>query len=213
MGEIVLAAKVTHVPSMFISEMPGPDEGCREPAIEGHREIGRRARAAGADTYVVLDTHWLVNSGYHVNANARHRGTYTSNEFPQFIKELPFDHPGAPDLAHAIAEVASARGVRTMAHERVPSLGLEYGTLVPLRYQDPDGELAVVPVAAWMYDATFEESRTVGGAIGDAIEAGDRRVALLASGSLSHRIWPNRDSADRMFASAGRSMSTSTRWC
>ena len=199
MGEIVLAAKVTHVPSMFISEMPGPHEGCREPAIEGHREIGRRARAAGADTYVVLDTHWLVNSGYHLNANACHRGTYTSNEFPHFIKELPFDHPGAPDLAHSIAELASARGVRTMAHEGVPSLGLEYGTLVPLRYQDPDGELNVLPVAAWMYDATFEESRTMGASIAHAVAASERRVALLASGSLSHRIWPNRESGDRMF--------------
>ena len=61
MGEIVLAAKVTHVPSMFLSEQPGPHHGCRQAAIDGHREIGRRARAAGADTYVVLDTHWLAN--------------------------------------------------------------------------------------------------------------------------------------------------------
>ena len=27
MGEIVLAAKITHVPSMFISEQPGPHHG------------------------------------------------------------------------------------------------------------------------------------------------------------------------------------------
>ncbi len=46
MGEIVLAAKITHVPSMFISEQPGPHHGCRAAAIEGHREIARRARAA-----------------------------------------------------------------------------------------------------------------------------------------------------------------------
>jgi 3,4-dihydroxyphenylacetate 2,3-dioxygenase len=66
MGELVLAAKVTHVPTMLLSEQPGPLQGCRQAAIDGHREIGRRARAAGADTVIVLDTHWLVNAAYHI---------------------------------------------------------------------------------------------------------------------------------------------------
>lgn len=200
MGALVLAAKITHVPSMFISELPGPHHGCRAAAIEGHREIARRARAAGADTFVVLDTHWLVNSGYHVNANPRHKGTYTSNEFPHFIRELPYDYPGASDLGHAIAETATARGVLTRAHDDVPSLGLEYGTLVPMRYMNTESPLDVVSIAGWMYDASLEESRVVGEAIREAIESSDRRVALLASGSLSHRIWPNDRVQDGMFA-------------
>jgi 3,4-dihydroxyphenylacetate 2,3-dioxygenase len=41
MGEVVIAAKVTHVPSMFISEQPGPMQGCRQAAIDGLTEIGR----------------------------------------------------------------------------------------------------------------------------------------------------------------------------
>ena len=74
MGELVLAAKVTHVPSMFLSELDGPYKDCRKSAIEGLREIGRRIEALGADTVVVLDTHWLVNAGYHVNACERFQG-------------------------------------------------------------------------------------------------------------------------------------------
>jgi len=199
MGEIVLAAKITHVPSMFISELPGPHQGCRQPAIDGHHEIARRARNAGADTFVVLDTHWLANSGYHINANPRHQGTYTSNEFPQLIRELPFDHPGATDLGHAIAALATERGVRTMSHDNVPSLGLEYGTLVPMRFMNVEDQLDVLSISGWLNDATFEESRTVGEAIRDAIEASDRKVALLASGSLSHRIWANAQTETGMF--------------
>ena len=57
MGEIVLAAKVTHVPSMFISEQPGPHHGCRAAAIEGHRRLGEMIRALAVDTIVVADTH------------------------------------------------------------------------------------------------------------------------------------------------------------
>ena len=47
MGELVLAAKITHVPSMYLSELPGPHQGCRKAAIDGHREISRRARERG----------------------------------------------------------------------------------------------------------------------------------------------------------------------
>ena len=69
MGAIVLAAKMTHVPTLLMSEQPGRIEGKRQAAIEGHYEIARRAKALGADTVVICDTHWLVNAGYHINAN------------------------------------------------------------------------------------------------------------------------------------------------
>ena len=67
MGKLALAAKITHVPSMYLSELDGPHKGCRQPAIDGHVEIGRRCRELGVDTIVVFDTHWLVNASYHVN--------------------------------------------------------------------------------------------------------------------------------------------------
>ena len=73
MGEIVFAAKVTHVPTMFVSEQPGPNHDCRKAAIDSQRVMGTMARDAGADTFIVLDTHWLVNAGYHINNNERHK--------------------------------------------------------------------------------------------------------------------------------------------
>ncbi len=48
MGKVALAAKITHVPSLYLSELPGPRHGCRQPAIDGHREIGRRCRELGS---------------------------------------------------------------------------------------------------------------------------------------------------------------------
>ncbi len=136
MGELVLAAKVTHVPTMLLSEQPGALEGSRKPAIEGHREIGRRARAAGADTVIVLDTHWLVNAAYHINSNKRFKGTYTSHEFPHFIQNLDYDYRGNPELGDLIAEKAQARGVNAMSHQ-VETLDLEYGKSSPPSRCDP----------------------------------------------------------------------------
>ena len=57
MGQVSLAAKITHVPSMYLSELDGPQKGTRQAAIDGHHEIDRRCRALGVDTIVVFDTH------------------------------------------------------------------------------------------------------------------------------------------------------------
>ncbi|MBB1487639.1 3,4-dihydroxyphenylacetate 2,3-dioxygenase [Oceanospirillum sediminis] len=194
MGEIVLAAKVTHVPTMLMSEQPGPLEGCRQQAIDGHKEIARRARAAGADTIVVIDTHWLVNAGYHINAADNFKGNFTSHEFPHFIQNLEYEYQGNPALGDLIADKAMAKGVHTLSHQ-VESLTLEYGTLVPMRYMNPESDLKVVSVAGWCTVHSIESSRLLGEAIREAIEESDSKVLLVASGSLSHQIWANDDYA------------------
>ena len=192
MGEIVLAAKVTHVPTMLMSEKPGRVFGTRQQAIDGHREIARRAKALGADTIVICDTHWVVNAGYHINANAHFEGVFTSNEFPQFISDMPFKFEGNPGLGDLIAEKAREKGVYTLSHH-IDSLELEYGTLVPMHFMSREGEFKVVSVAAWCTVHSHESSRKLGEAIREAIEASDSKVLLIASGSLSHKIWPNDD--------------------
>ena len=194
MGEIVLAAKMTHVPTMLMSEQEGVMKGMRQTAIDGHAEIARRAKALGADTVVICDTHWVLNAGFHINANAHFEGLFTSNEFPQFIQDLPYNYDGNPELGDAIAKAASDRGAFTLSHH-LDSLELEYGTLVPMRFMSREHEMKVVSVGAWCTVHAHDESRVIGQAIREAVEASDSKVLLVASGSLSHKIWPNKDYA------------------
>lgn len=192
MGQLVLAAKVSHVPSLMLSEAEGsPLAAARAPAVESLRELGRRARARGVTTFVVFDTHWLSNFGYHINANARHRGSFTSHEAPHMIQDQRYDLPGDTILAEAIAQQAQSTGLKVLAHQ-VPTLGLEYGTIVPMHYLNPDGFAKVVSIAQPLF-TTLDESRALGEAVRRAIDQSDERVAILASGSLSHRLWPNKD--------------------
>ena len=182
MGKVALAAKITHVPSMYLSELPGPHHGCRKAAIDGHIELGRRARERGVDTLVVFDVHWLVNSGYHINCCEKFQGIYSSNELPHFVKDMEYDYEGNPALGELIAERANARGIKTRAHQ-VQSLGLEYGTLVPCRYMNADRRFKVVSVAAWCAWHSLEDSRSLrrGGPRGHREElepGGDSRERL-----------------------------------
>lgn len=191
MGKLVLAAKITHVPSMYLSEQDGPHKGCRQAAIDGHKEIARRMRELKVDTIVVFDTHWLVNSGYHVNCAPSWEGIYTSNELPHFIKNMPFSYTGNPELGKAIAEKATAAGVLTRAHDAT-SLALEYGTLVPMRYMNEDKQFKVISVSALCTVHNLMDSVELGRAVRRAIEeGGEGNVAVLASGSLSHRFAQN----------------------
>jgi len=54
MGRLALAAKVTQVPSIWLSEQSGPEHGVRKTAIDGLVELGRRARARGVQNFVAL---------------------------------------------------------------------------------------------------------------------------------------------------------------
>ncbi len=191
MGKLAFAAKITHVPSMYLSEMDGPHKGCRDAAIAGHKEISKRCRELGVDTLVVFDTHWLVNSGYHVNNAPHFQGVYTSNELPHFIKNLPYEYDGNTELGQLIANAATEAGVHTRAHSDT-SLTLEYGTLVPMRYMNEDRHFKVVSVSAMCQVHDLEDSAKFGAVLRKTIEEQyNGTVAIFASGSLSHRFAQN----------------------
>jgi 3,4-dihydroxyphenylacetate 2,3-dioxygenase len=202
MGQLVLAAKITHVPSIWLSIQPGKYHGIRRHAELALREVGRRARARGADTFIIADTHWLNTSGFHINGRAQHAGSYASPELPHFIPKLVYRYPGDAELAQAIGTAITEAGLHALVHD-IEDLKLEYGTLIPMHLMNSDSpQLRVLPIGCNMY-STIEENLQVGAAIRRAIEKSDRKVAFLASGSLSHQFPTNaktREYLDRISA-------------
>jgi 3,4-dihydroxyphenylacetate 2,3-dioxygenase len=199
MGKLALVAKITHVPSMYLSELDGPRKGTRQDAIDGHQEISRRCRALGVDTIVVFDTHWLVNASYHLNCAPHFQGTYTSNELPHFISNMQFEIPGNPALGQLLAKVCNEHGVETLAHDAT-TLGPEYGTLVPMRYMNADRHFKAISVSALCQAHYLNDSARLGWAMRKAVEDHyDGTVAFFASGSLSHRFAQNGLAPDYAF--------------
>jgi 3,4-dihydroxyphenylacetate 2,3-dioxygenase len=196
MGEIVLAAKISHVPSIWMDLTMEKYRGIRKNAIDALRELGRRAHERQVETFLIFDTHWIVNQGFHINANARHEGLFTSHEMPHMLHDMSYAYDGDPELAHLVADAAGTAGFRANAHD-TPQLTCEYGTLTPMHLMNPDADIRVVSVAANQF-ASVDEGRRMGAAIAEAIGRSERRVAVLASGSMSHQFWPNEVSADGM---------------
>jgi 3,4-dihydroxyphenylacetate 2,3-dioxygenase len=187
---LVLAAKISHVPSLYVGEQPGPAFGVRESIRQGLKALGKRARLElGVETFVVLDVHWINTIGFHLNANPHHQGIYTSHELPHFIHDLEYDLPGDPEIADLIAEEANRDNLKTRAH-RIKTLGLEYATILPMRYMNPENAVRVVSIGQNI-NTTLDENRRFGEAIRRAVERTNRKIGLLASGSLSHAFWTN----------------------
>src|SRR5215470_11937356 len=105
MGEIVAAAVVAHQPMVMVPERvrielggTGADTTLIEP---GYRLLRESFAALAVDTFVIVDTHWFTTTEHVIAGAARFSGVYTSEEMPRNICDLPYDYPGAPELAHA----------------------------------------------------------------------------------------------------------------
>jgi 3,4-dihydroxyphenylacetate 2,3-dioxygenase len=110
---------------------------------------------------------------------------------PHFIKNMPFESRGNPELGRLMAQVANDMGVEALAHDAT-TLDPEYGTLVPLRYMNADQHFKVVSVSALCTVHYLNDSARLGWALRKAVEEHyDGTVAFLASGSLSHRFAQN----------------------
>jgi len=188
-GEIIGAGLVSHVPTMVL-----PPEVRRE--LNEGREISlvpglHRLRAEvleelRPDTIVVFDSHWFTTVEFVVAAHERRRGHYTSDELPRGMSAVPYDIPGDPDLARAMAAAITEAGSWGTPIDD-PYLPIHYPTVNLLGFLQGDERWVSVSIPQ---TAETDDFLCAGAAIGEAVAASNRRVVLLASGALSHRFWP-----------------------
>ncbi len=189
MGQIVQAAKITHVPTIWMSHTIEKYKGMRQPAIDGYAKIRAAALAAKVDTFVVFDTHWIVNQGFHLNSKPRHKGNFISHELPHMLSDMAYDYEGDAELSALIVEEVRNKGHRALGHNH-PDMGVEYGTLLPMYFINEGAPIRLIPIATNQF-SSIDECRQFGEGVAKGIERSGRRVSLLASGSLSHTFWPN----------------------
>ncbi|MEV5379834.1 catechol 1,2-dioxygenase [Streptomyces nondiastaticus] len=199
MGDIVGAGLLSHAPVIMFPE-PARIEanGGRDFTLATGLERLRRevTDTADYDTVVVFDSHWATTTEAVITAHPRREGLFTSDEMPSAISRLPYDLPGDPALAHAVAGLAAERKVWIEANDD-PHLPLHYATLNLWTYLGRTGTPWVS--VSVCQTATTEDFLRIGEVVGEAIAGlGDRRVLLLASGGLSHRFRPLGELRDHM---------------
>src|SRR5579863_6827412 len=191
MGEVAAAIFTTHVPRLTIRDPAarkaymGRNVSTFYDAMDQLAQ--KRLRELSFDTFVLFDSHWFTTLDYVINAHARLRGIYTSEELPEMLHEMPYDYAGDPELARAIEQAARDRGMHALAsaHRNLP---IHYPTLTVMAYFNPEKSRRVLSIGVCQ-TAAVENDLNFGGAVADAVRASDRRVVLIASGGLSHKFW------------------------
>jgi aromatic ring-opening dioxygenase catalytic subunit (LigB family) len=193
MGEIVGAGLLAHVPTIVL-----PDELRRElnngkesTLYTGLHNLRREVfDTLKPDVVLVFDSHWFTTVEFVVTSHDHRRGFYTSDELPRGMSSVPYDFAGSPELAHLIAKIGDDTPecwITAIDNEHLP---LAYATLNFLPFLQSDQKWMSVSVCQ---TADQRDLATVGRVIGEAIAQSDLRVALIASGAVSHTFHNLRD--------------------
>ena len=192
MGEIVGAALVSHIPPIVWPDAERIElyGGVDTSLVAGLRRLrAERLDRLRPDTVIVFDTHWFTTVEHIVTAHDRRSGLFTSDELPRAMRDVPYDMPGDPELAHAMAALAEDRDDTWILACDEPSLPVHYPTINLLGFLQGDERWLSVGICQ---TGTPDDWLLLGELLAAAVAGLDRRVVLLASGGLSHRFWPLR---------------------
>lgn len=197
MGEVVGAGILAHVPTIMLPretrlELNQGREISLVPALEQlRREV---FETLDYDTVVVLDSHWFTTVEFVVTAQDRRAGLFTAEELPRGMCRIPYDWPGDPELANAMAESSADHSTWVTAIDD-QYLPLYYATLNLWKFLGEGLGKRWVSVSTCQ-TGEAEDFLRAGRALGDAIARLDRKVLLIASGALSHTFWKLRELRD-----------------
>jgi 3,4-dihydroxyphenylacetate 2,3-dioxygenase len=191
-GEIVGAALVAHVPTIVMpeAERRALNGGQDTTLVAGLRRIrAEHLDRLAPDTIVVFDTHWFTTFEHCITAHDRRSGRFTSDELPRGMAGIPYDYPGDPELAAAVAAAAEQAPGTWVHASSDPYLPVHYPTINLLGYLRRGERWVSVGVCQTAEPADF---LLFGEVLARAVASTSRRVVLLASGGMSHRFWPLR---------------------
>ncbi|WP_420617725.1 catechol 1,2-dioxygenase [Candidatus Poriferisocius sp.] len=208
MGAIVGAGLISHVPTLVLPEEIRRylNDGEDTTLYQGLHDLGaQRLRPVGAETVVVVDTHWFTTVEHIVTSHDRRGGLFTSEELPRGMCQVPYDMPGDRELAEAWAAQAVGRDDTWITAIDDPHLPVHYPTINLLPFLQGDEAWVSASICQ---TAEPDDFLLFGELLAQAVANLDRRVVVLASGGLSHRFWPLRQFRDHEGADPARHLRT-----
>lgn len=192
MAQIVAAMAMTHSPGLtgWFDRAPAEHQKL---ALRATAEMRERLLAARPDVIVAFSNdhllNWPINNTpeYTVGIGAEHVGP--ADWYDEWLgMDTKYRIPGHPELARFIVN-ESVRRRLALAYLR--TMEFDDGISVPMHYLNPEGAIPLVPVTMNCTVPpvpTPERCYQVGTILRDVLKAfaGNERIAVLATGGLSH---------------------------
>lgn len=175
---LVYGLYAPNAPNLIAPEEFG---GAGSEAVHALRALAVPSRIR-PDAILVASPHW-VTRGFRVHAGVRPRQIYDFSGFPRRLFQVRYEPPGDPDLARLIVDAGKRSHVDV---EATTEHGLDHGAWAPLLHVAPGADIPVIPLS--MTYLPPEEHLAWGEAIGRGLAKGDKRIAFVSTGSITHRL-------------------------
>ncbi|MEC1259215.1 extradiol ring-cleavage dioxygenase [Bacillus swezeyi] len=180
---IEMAALVPHTPRMCFEEKT-PE--FQKELVKGMKRLSGMIEKIQPDAVVMISCHWTSSFDHLVDAAPDHRGVLTALECPNLISDVPYSYPGDNELAVQLAE-AGVKGGLPVIPVNDPVYCWDYGTVVPLRYLVPKGDIPVIDLSVTLA-ANLEETFLWGQLAGRVLKESGKKTVFISSGALSHHL-------------------------
>jgi len=194
MGEFVAAGLLSHVPTIMLPEATRREinEGKELSLVTSLNQLRKDVfETLDYDTVIVLDSHWFTTVEFVVTSHAHRKGFFTAEELPRGMSKIPYEWEGDPEFANAIASHADEVGtwITPIDDEYLP---LYYPSVNLWSYLGKGLDKRWISVSVCQTGETDDFLR-VGRAIRAAVEQVDRKVIIIATGSMSHTFYKLKD--------------------
>jgi len=150
------------------------------------KKLAAAFKEAEIETLIIISPHTLVYPDrFNICGMKKLFGTFASFGASDIMMEFANDL----ELAAQIDQTANKEGIKTLLYNNGGEFfEMDHGLMVPLYYlnSNPDSAFKVIPIAYSNLDRASHFS--FGQIIRDVSQKYPRRVGLLASGDLSHRL-------------------------
>lgn len=179
----ILSAYMVPHPPLIVPEIGRGEERGIQKTIDAYHETARRIGEEKPETIVLLSPHQVMYADYfHISPGRRARGDFGAFGAGSVTQEAVYDTELVEQLCHLAEERDLPAGTLGERDRK-----LDHGTMVPLYFVDPywkDYRLVRIGLSGLSLVRHYE----LGQCIAEAVEKVGRKVVLIASGDLSHRL-------------------------
>lgn len=193
---LVFACGASHAPGITAWPEAAP-KAQAENVIQNYRKLSEMLSAAKPDVLLAITVeHWANFFLDHMPTFCVGRAEHYDGPVEEWLRMSKTRIPGDPEFAAEILEACMEGGVDPSFSDE---LMFDHATMIPLHFLTPDSDVPVVPLIVNTLTTPMPTARrcyALGGLLRPALEKSAKRVALVATGGLSH--WPGEAKAGKI---------------
>lgn len=182
----ILAAFMVPHPPLIIPEVGRGEERAIQTTIDAYKEVAKRIGNLQPETLIVISPHQIMYADYfHISPGEQARGDFGQFRASEVEIEVSYDTAFVEELCRqtqAQGVHAGTLGVRDKNDRR-----LDHGTMVPLYFVNQywkEYQLVRIGLSSLPLTVHYE----LGQCIQETAEILGKRVVVIGSGDLSHRL-------------------------